>query len=172
MDLQRVCHGLTPAWFDYLRDWDRTLRGGNYPETTRYNYLLAVAQLGRYLIENADELEAGDAAQDPTEVERGHVEEFQAWMVTTRSASTALNKHKGLQQFFKWLVEEEDLERSPLDRVKQPKTAQTLIPILGDAETAKILATCKDKGFLSLRDEAIIRVFYNTGVRLSEVAGL
>jgi integrase/recombinase XerC len=173
LDLQKVCRGLTPAWFDYLRDWDRTLRGGNYPETTRYNYLLAAAQLGRYLIDNADELQAGEAAAaDPTEVGRGHVEEFQAWMVATRSASTALNKHKGLQQFFKWLVEEEDLERSPLARVKQPKTAQTLIPILGDDDTAKILATCKDKDFLSIRDRAIIRVFYSTGARLSEVAGL
>ncbi|MFI1994966.1 tyrosine-type recombinase/integrase [Actinoplanes sp. NPDC020271] len=172
LDIQKVCHGLAPTWFGYLRDWDRTLRAGNYPETTRYNYLLAAAQLNRYLLDNVDRLEAEEASEDPTEVERGHVEEFQAWMVRTRSAGTALNKHKGLQQFFKWLVEEEDLERSPLDRVKQPKTAQTLIPILGDDDTAKILATCKGKDFLSLRDEALIRVFYNTGARLSEVAGL
>nr|WP_296067975.1 tyrosine-type recombinase/integrase [uncultured Actinoplanes sp.] len=172
LDLLKVGHGLAPAWFDYLRDWDRTLRAGNYPETTRYNYLIAGAQLGRYLLDNAGRLDAGEAAEDPTEVQRGHVEEFQAWMVQTRSASTALNKHKGLQQFFRWLVEEEDLDRSPLDRVKQPKTAQVLIPILGDDDTAKILATCKGKDYLALRDEAIIRIFYNTGARLSEVAGL
>jgi len=172
LDLQKVCHGLAPAWFDYLRDWDRGLRAGNYPETTRYNYLLAAAQLDRYLLDNTDGLHAEQAAADPTEVQRGHVEEFQAWMVRTRSASTALNKHKGLQQFFKWLVEEEDLERSPLDRVKQPKTGMPLIPILGDEDTAKILATCKGKEFTQVRDEAIIRVLYNTGARLSEVAGL
>ncbi len=33
----------------YLRDWDRSPRSGNYPETTRYNYLLAAAQLAAYL---------------------------------------------------------------------------------------------------------------------------
>jgi site-specific recombinase XerD len=172
LDLERVCRGVAPAWFDYLRDWDRMLRSGNYPDTTRYNYLLAGAQFGRYLLDHADHLDASAASEDPIEVERGHVEEFQAWMVRTRSASTALNKHKGLQQFFRWLTEEEDLERSPLDRVRQPKTEQRLIPILGDDDTAKILATCRAKDFLSLRDEAIIRVFYNTGARLSEVAGL
>jgi hypothetical protein len=32
------------------------------------------------------------------------VEAFQAWMIGTRSPSTALNKHKGLQQFFEWLL--------------------------------------------------------------------
>ncbi len=37
LDLQKVCHGLTPTWLDYLRDWDRTLRAGNYPQTTRNN---------------------------------------------------------------------------------------------------------------------------------------
>jgi hypothetical protein len=29
-------------------------------------------------------------------VAKAHVEAFQAWMIETRSASTSLNKHKGL----------------------------------------------------------------------------
>ena len=33
------------AWAVLLRDWDRSLRAGNPPETTRYNYVLAVSQL-------------------------------------------------------------------------------------------------------------------------------
>jgi integrase/recombinase XerC len=58
------------------------------------------------------------------------VEAFQAWVIETRSASTALNKHKALQQFFKWLViDEEEMDRSPMDRVGQPKTPQKLIPL-------------------------------------------
>ncbi len=35
-------------------------------------------------------------------MQRGHVEWFQAWMIETRSASTALNKYKALQQFFRY----------------------------------------------------------------------
>jgi integrase/recombinase XerC len=66
------------------------------------------------------------------------VEAFQAWMIETRSASTALNKHKGLQQFFKWLMlDEEEIDRSPMERVKQPKTPKTLIPIIRDDDTKK-----------------------------------
>jgi hypothetical protein len=48
LDLQKLAVGLSRTWAGYLRDWDRSLRSGNYPETTRYNYLLAAAQLGRY----------------------------------------------------------------------------------------------------------------------------
>lgn len=64
---------------------------------------------------------------------------------------------QGLAAILPMADQEEDLELSPLDRVLQPKTEQQLIPILGDEDTAKILATCDGKDFLSLRDGAIIR---------------
>jgi integrase/recombinase XerC len=49
LDLGKITLGLSKTWSGSLRDWDRSLRAGNYPETTRYNYLLAAAQLARYL---------------------------------------------------------------------------------------------------------------------------
>lgn len=173
LDLSKLTAGLSRTWAGYLRDWDRSLRAGNYPETTRYNYLLAAAQLGRYLAEYSPDPDADDAADDPAEVTRAHVEVFQAWMIATRSASTALNKHKGLQQFFRWLMtDEEVIDRSPMERVRQPKTPQKLIPVLGDDDTGRLLAACRGKGFANLRDEAIVRMLYNTGARLSEVGNL
>src|SRR5262249_40404959 len=156
----------------YLRDWDRTLRSGNYPETTRYNYLLAAAQLARYLAEHSPDPDADEAAEDPTVVTKAHVESFQSWMIETRSPATALNKHKGLQQFFRWLVDDGELGRSPMARVRQPKTPQKLIPVIRDEDTTKLLDACKGKGFTQLRDEALIRLYSNTGARLSEVGNL
>jgi len=106
-------------------------------------------------------------------VTRQQIEAFQAWMIETRSPATALNKHKALQQFFKWLaVDEEEIDQSPMLRVRQPKTPKRLIPIIRDEDTRRVLDTCKGKEFVQLRDEAIIRVLYNTGGRLFEVANL
>jgi hypothetical protein len=99
MNLQRLTGGLLGDWPGLLRDWDRSLRAANHPETTRYNYLLAAAQLARYLAEHSPDPDADDAAADPAQVRRAHVESFQAWMIETRSASTALNKHKGFSTF-------------------------------------------------------------------------
>ena len=173
LDLDKITTGLSKTWAGYLRDWDRALRSGDYPETTRYNYLLAASQLAAYLGEYSPDPEADAAAEDPVEVAKAHIEAFQAWMIETRSASTALNKHKGLQQFFKWLMlDEEEIERSPMERVKQPKTRKKLIPVIRDDDTKKVLGTCKGKDFVQLRDEAIIRLYYNTGARLSEVGNL
>lgn len=97
IDIRKITEGLSPTWTGYLRGWDRTLRAANDPETTRYSCLLAAAQLGRYLGTECDEFDAPQAADDPRLVGLGHVEGFQAWMVDTRSASTALNKRKSLQ---------------------------------------------------------------------------
>jgi integrase/recombinase XerC len=171
--ITRIIVELPKRWQEFLGDWDRSLRAGNYPETTRYIYVLAAAQLARYLGEYSPDPEAVAAADDPTVVTRGHVESFQAWMIQTRSAATALNKHKGLRQFFRWLRDDEqEITCSPMERVRQPKTPQKLIPIIGDEDTAKVLATCVGKSFIALRDEAIIRLLCNTGARLSEVASL
>jgi hypothetical protein len=156
LDLHKLTTGLSRTWAGYLRDWDRSLRAGNYPETTRYNYLLAAAQLGRYLAEHSPDPDAPGAAADPAAVTRAHVEAFQAWMIATRSAATALNKHKAVQQFFSWLVDEDEgLVRSPMVRVRQPKTPRKLIPVMRDDDTRKLLDACKGRSFVNLRDEAL-----------------
>src|SRR2546421_62713 len=173
LDLQKLTVGLSSTWVGYLRDWDRSLRSGNYPETTRYNYLRAAAQLGRYLGEYSPDPDADAAADDPAEITRAHVEAFQAWMIETRSAATALNKHKGLQQFFRWLqADEQAIDRNPMERVRPPKTPIKLVPVLREADTATVLEACRGKGFVGLRDEALIRLYANTGARLSEVGRL
>jgi integrase/recombinase XerC len=174
MNLDKLCDGLADGdWAGFLRDWDRSLRAANHPETTRYNYLLAAAQLARYLASESPDTDADDAAKDPCVVTKAHIESFQVWMIETRSASTALNKHKSLQQFFKWLLEEGEIDRSPMERVKQPKTQKKLIPVIRDEDTKKLLDFTKStKGFMGLRVEAIIRLYYNTGARLSEIGNL
>ena len=68
VDLQKLTVGLSRTWAGYLRDWDRSLRSGNYPATTRYNYLLAAAQLGRYLAEHSPDRTRTPAA--PTRAPR------------------------------------------------------------------------------------------------------
>ncbi len=70
---------------------------------------------------------------NPAAVTRAHVEAFQAWMVETRSAGTALNKRKCLKQFFGWLqLDEEVIDRSPMRRIREPRTPVKLVAVLGD----------------------------------------
>lgn len=80
---------------------------------------------------------------------------------------------QSLQQFFEWLMEDkQDIDRSPMERVKQPKPQKLLIPVIRDNDTKKMLDTRKGEGFNQLCDEAIIRLYYNTGTHLSEIGNL
>ncbi len=169
LDIEAMARPLPRTWAGFLRDWDRSLRAANHPATTRYNYLLAAAQLARFLTEQGTTA----SSETPVAVTKHDLEAFQAWMVETRSGSTAMNKYKALQQFFRWLaIDEEEIAESPMRRLRQPRSAKRLIAIISDEDTKRVLDTCKGKGFLHVRDEAIIRMLYNTGARLSEVANL
>lgn len=35
LDLDKITAGLPKTWSGFLGDWDRSLRAGNYPETTQ-----------------------------------------------------------------------------------------------------------------------------------------
>jgi hypothetical protein len=85
-------------------------------------------------------------------------------MISTRSASTAVNKHKGLQHYFKWLVvDEQAIGVSPMQRVRMPKTPTKLVPVLRDEDAGRLLAAGNGTGFANLPDEALIRLYANTG---------
>ncbi len=60
----------------------------------------------------------------------------------------------------------------PDDRVRQLKTPIKLIPVMREADTAKLLEACRGRGFANLRDEALIRLYANTGAGLSELGNL
>lgn len=179
---QRLPRPAESVWCGYVEEWDRSLRAANKPLTTRYNYELAVTQLAEFL--GGGDLsaflktsglvldDASDAAEDPTDVARGHVEVFLAWMIETRSASTALNKYKALQQFFNYLEDEEEINRHPMRRMPQPKKTKKLIPVVPDDELTALLATCSGKTFRDRRATAIIRLLLDTGGRLTETAML
>jgi site-specific recombinase XerD len=86
--------------------------------------------------------------------------------------ATADNRFRGAQRFFNWLVEDEALAVSPMAKMKRPKLPETLAPVLKEPDLRKLLASAAGKGFEERRDTALLSVFLDTGLRLSEVAGL
>lgn len=59
-----------------------------------------------------------------------------------------------------------------MSEVSKPKAVQELVEVLSDDETRRILTVCQGQGFVQLRDQARVRMFYNTGARLSEIGDL
>ncbi|MBK1788794.1 tyrosine-type recombinase/integrase [Prauserella cavernicola] len=172
MPEERLPRPRNRVWSTYLDEWDRATRAVPHPYTTRYNYQLAATQLADYLAEHSPDPDAIDAADDPTDTTKGHVESFIAWMIDTRSASTARNKFKGLQQFFGYLANEDEMAASPLARIPQPKVPKRLVPVVPDDAVSALLATCSGKSFVDRRDTALIRALFDSGGRLAEITNL
>jgi site-specific recombinase XerD len=86
--------------------------------------------------------------------------------------ATLANRYRSLQQFFKWLVDEGELASSPMANLKPPHVPEEPPEVIQEAELRALLATCDGTDFESRRDMAILRLFLDTGMRRTELAGL
>jgi len=124
--------------------------------------MLAVTQFAEFV----------DSDLEANKVTRGHVEEFIDSVLDNRSAATAKQRYMSLRTFFGWLVEEDELEVSPMLKMKPPKVEEKPPPILTEAEFDKMLRAASGRSFLDRRDNAILHLLADTGMRASELCGL
>lgn len=164
-----------------LRDsWLLHLRAENKSERTRRSYGDSVSQFFDFLdvpppgldAEMSRALAEAPPINGPGDIEPVHVRAFVAHLLSIHKPSTASTRYNGLQQWFRWLVTEEEIKYSPMANLRPPALGEAPPPIVTIDEIQAILATCKARTFINVRDEAIIRLFCDTGLRLAEVAGL
>ncbi len=157
---------LDSPWNPLLRLWERSLRARNLSPKTQTLYLSAGRAFAGYLDDN-------DGPDDPHELRRTHVEGFLLSLHERGQAATTVNlTYRALQQFMKYLAQEEEIDRSPMEHMTPPVIPEQTTAVLSDEDLTKLLATCAGRTFVELRDAAVIRLLIATGGRRSEVAGL
>lgn len=151
---------------DTLRSsWTIHLRALNRSPATIGNYLDAQAHFTTWC-------RANDRPTDPTAQGEADVRGWIVAQLANGKASSALTRCRCLQQWFRWLVDEQEIAASPMARVSLPRVQIELPDVLTDAEIAALLATCKGTAWLDRRDHAIVRVLHDTGVRVGELVGM
>lgn len=157
-----------------LRSWELSLRSNNHsPETIRA-YIRSATLFTDYLTQPAPP--PADSGIDPVEpvddvldISRAHVRAFTVHEVERTSASSARSRFLGVQAWLKWLVAEEEIDSSPANGLSAPKTEAPEVPILSTDDLTKLLKVVTGRGWPELRDKAIIMLWLDSGVRLSEV---
>ncbi len=76
-----------------------------------------------------------------------------------------------IRNFLKYLIKEDYEVVSP-DKIELPKLSQRQIEILDTADFERFLKAPKGDDLRTLRDRAILEVFFSTGLRLSELCKL
>jgi len=77
-----------------------------------------------------------------------------------------------LRTFFRYLVREGHLPSNPAEGLSTPKLNRYLPKTLSVDEATALMERGYDSSLLSLRDRAIVELFYSSGLRVSELTGL
>jgi site-specific recombinase XerD len=156
---------VTEPFGGLLASFQLALEAENKSPKTVENYSYAVEQF-------ADHLRAGDLVDDVTTVTADDVRRWLTSLQGRVAPSTEYRNYSGLRQFFRWCVAEGELDASPLANVRPPKVPEPRTEMLTRDQMRALLADCSGRDLVSRRDTAIILLFADTGVRLSELANL
>lgn len=150
---------------DLHASFNRELRAeGRSPATIRL-YGQSVTFFSRWLEEQG-------RAATLDELTRPAIREWLAQLGETLEPNTVRTRYRGLHRFCRWLVDEEELDRNPMEKLSPPTPKAKPVPVLSDTDLAALLKACTGKDFNARRDEALVRVLLDCGLRVSELCGL
>ncbi len=155
--------GAIRDFIDYL-DKERNFS----PHTVR-NYLSDLEQFKTFSKERG--------ISKPAEVDHLAIREFMAGLrrgtdgLPGRKRGTVARKISTLRSFFRYLVQRGVLQRDPTGLIRSPRRARKLPNFLSEEEVIELITSVPEKGFIGLRDRAILEVLYASGVRVSEAVG-
>ena len=144
----------------------RHLRAGNRSPNTIKTYLAALEQLNRFLKRHG-------MPTALTGVRREHLEAFIVDLQEARKRPATVSlAYRSLQPFFAWAVSENEIERSPMERMSAPIVPEEPPAVLRDQDIQALLKATEGNSFEARRDHAILRLLFDTGMRRGELAGL
>lgn len=109
---------------------------------------------------------------DGRNVTTTHIRLFFLKLQETNNPISVSDYYKSIKRFFNWLIEEGILQQSPMQNVKLGRLPQKVIRPFSNEDIERLLLLCSGDRFLDLRNRAMVLVFLDTGLRLSEVANI
>ena len=135
------------------------------PKTVRI-YRAAVLQFVGWLQKEHPDVLDWDA------VTRDQLREWSVSTIERTSAGNASVHWRGLQQFLKWAELEDEIPANPMRNLSGPQPAPPLVPVIEVAQLSRLLAVVAGSSFIERRDNAILRLLIDTGIRRGELVGL
>jgi site-specific recombinase XerD len=150
---------LSPDLPDLVESWEISLVAANKSPTTVSSYLRGVNLYLRWCREGGH----------PLHLTRAQVQRYMAELTASgKEANTVRLRQASLRAFARWLVEEDELAEDPLLGLKPPKLPTKVVEALTDDQLRELIKACKGATFRHKRDEALVRLLSETGLRASE----
>ena len=88
------------------------------------------------------------------------------------SQTTVSDYYRALHSFFSWLSREQLIPSNPLINLKKPKPEKKVIQALLVNEIDRLFKECSGNNALAVRNKAILSIFLDCGLRVSELASV
>lgn len=145
--------------------WHLSLKADNKSDATLKTYLTSARQL-------RDWVRAEHGPTDIRNLSPTHVRGYLAHVLSNWKATTASVRYRALYQWFKFLLAEGEMDSFVMAEIRPPIVPEEPVGVISDEELAAMLAGCDPKTYDGKRDIAIIRLFFDGGVRLDELASI
>jgi integrase/recombinase XerC len=156
---------VTEPFDGLLASFQLALEAEHKSPKTVENYTYAVTQF-------AEDLHTRGLVDDATAITANDIRRWLTSLQGKVAPSTEYRNYSGLRQFFAWCVREGEVDASPMVNVRPPKVPEPRTEVLTREQMRALLADCAGTDLVARRDTAIILLFADTGIRLSELANL
>ena len=138
-----------------------------YSPHTVASYEGDLLEFGAYLKQTENVLELKDADADLVRSWAMHL------MASGKKATSVNRKLSSLRSFYKYLLRKGVIEVSPVQNVRGPKKSKPLPQFVREDDMERMLrSTGQGTTWQEVREHVILQLFYETGIRLSELVGL
>ena len=141
----------------------------NVSAHTRIAYIADIQEFTRFLhnnnfIKSQDEI---------INVEPENIREYLSYLYRQKVKKVTVNrKVSSLRAFYKYVLRTGKIKNNPAEMIQTLKTEKYIPTFLSVDEIFELLKTQGENSVLDLRNRAMLEIFYSSGLRLSELAGL
>lgn len=155
-----VSSSATPIDSRLVASFERHLRALNRSPNTIAHYKITLRMFTAFLV--------AESMPGLLDASREHCE---LWLVALQAQyrpHSVRSYYIDLRAFYTWLVDEDEIKKSPLERVKAPAVEESPKDIANPADIGRVLSLLEKKK--RWRDAAVVAMFYDTGMRATELA--
>jgi site-specific recombinase XerD len=145
--------------------WVLHLKSEGRAPRTISTYLNALRRLDEFLADRG-------MPRELRAIRREHLEAWIGDMLERNQPGTVSIAFRSVRPFFRWLVDEDEIDRNPMEKMRLPTVPLNPPAVLSDDEIGRLLAACKGPDFIARRDLAMLSLMLDTGLRRGELAGI
>lgn len=141
----------------------------NVSAHTRIAYISDVKEFIKFLSDNNLIKEQNELIKADTET----IREYLSYLYRQKVKKITVNrKISSLKAFYKYVLRTGRINNNPAEMIQTLKAEKHMPTFLSVDEVLELLKSKNDQSVLGLRNRAMLEIFYSSGLRLSELAGL